>query len=186
MFSLGSPLRDGLDKEAAISIQRFVRGRQSNGTVCAAEHGTGEPVASEIDWITVEPKRPPSAFFLLARELKDAVHDVLSLWADLPESQRSSWLQRAKHLGGVYLAQWEQHKKHCKYKPSIESCHTAGSTSHVPSSSSIEGQRHVPDTVSGHSQMAQLKPHVMKLIRQTGMLGEDLPESEASLLQRRD
>ena len=43
----------------------------------------------------------------------------------------------------------------------------------------------MPDTANGHSQMAQLKPHVMKLIRQTGMLGEDLPESEASLLYDR-
>ena len=37
----------------------------------------------------------------------------------------------------------------------------------------------------GLSQKAQLKPHVMKLIRQTGMLGDDLPESEASLLYDR-
>ena len=43
----------------------------------------------------------------------------------------------------------------------------------------------MPETASGLSRMAQLKPHVMKLIRQTGMLGEDLLESEASLLHDR-
>ena len=152
---------------------------------------------------STEPKRPPSAYFLFAMDcqrLGDTEGENRK-WSDMTDYQRKPFESLALEMKIMYdqqAAEWKEKGRFAGQPLSKDYVQErllqlgasivyewSGCSGHGPSSSSIQGQRHVPETVSGLSQMAQLKPHVMELIRQTGMLGQDLPESEASLLHDR-
>ena len=180
IFSHGSPLSIELAAEAATVLQRFWRSRGNRAGTCTTENKIEEPVSAE--WITTEPKRPPSAYFLFVQELREPAAHAPTTWANLPETERSSWVQRAEHLKQAYATQWEQHRRLGKYSLSKEKCPTDTPSAPMPDSSNAGGHNNVPDTLDCHGQMKTLKPHVMKLLRQTTTFDASFPESVASTL----
>ena len=96
---------------------------------CPLESAVQEPPVTEAEWITLEPKRPPSAYFLYLSEgvgaepascrSDAALADLQKRWQSMDSLARSHYASRAEQLQSQYEVQRSEYLQFGRYRASV-------------------------------------------------------------------
>jgi len=142
-----------------------------------------EDAAAQEVWVTAEPKRPPSAYFLFAASRSKALgstsehveQTMITNWRGMTTVERKVWVAQAAELSSVYEKQREQYKVLGRYRlsPDIPPNVLAG----------VGGQGRTQQRADcSFVELAPLKRHIIKMNKETDFFDECLTEEIASVI----